>query len=507
MKNVMEKLKILSDSAKFDVSCSTSGVARRNNGKIGNAADFGICHTWSADGRCISLLKVLFTNKCVYDCEYCINRRSSDVERASFEPEELAKLTIEFYRRNYIEGLFLSSAVDVSPDHTAEKIWKCLRMLRKEYGFAGYIHAKMIPGTSPELIHAIGLEADRVSVNIEMPSSESLSLLAPQKKPKEIFSHMRQITNTLIERKSLKGPGTMFKGQNVNDPANYLDPAGSSIPEGPKVSEDPEKYEHQIVATPEQGKAASGNQLAKRKKRRKEVFAPAGQTTQMIVGAAGDTDYKIMKTSEALYRSFKMKRVYFSAYVPVVQSSKLPDPFTAPPLRREHRLYQADWLLRFYGFGTEELFDDKHPDLDLEVDPKIAWALRNMHMFPVEINKASMDMLLRVPGIGTVSAMRILRQRRLASISFDDLKKMGVVTKRARFFITCRGRYYGEKTFTSEFVRGKLTEADQGTQMSMFDTAKLPLIGAEEKKTGPVISGAAIGTAGGRRLINAGLSV
>ena len=513
MKDVMEKLKILSDSAKFDVSCSSSGVARRNNGKIGNAADFGICHTWSADGRCISLLKVLFTNKCVFDCEYCINRRSADVERASFEPEELAKLTIEFYRRNYIEGLFLSSAVDVSPDHTAEKILRCLRMLRKDYGFAGYIHAKMIPGTSPELIHAVGLEADRVSVNIEMPSSESLSLLAPQKKPKEIFSHMRQITNTLIERKGLKGPGTMFKGQNVNDPANYLDPVGASIPEGGTVKGDPEKYEHQIIKASDKdlttGSGPAGRALAKRK-RNKEVFAPAGQTTQMIIGAAGDSDYKIMKTSEALYRSFKMKRVYFSAYVPVVQSAKLPDPFTAPPLKREHRLYQADWLLRFYGFGAEELFDDKHPDLDLEVDPKISWALRNIHMFPVEINKASFDMLLRVPGIGTTSALRIVRQRRLASVSFDDLKRMGVVVKRARFFITCRGKYYGENTFTPEFIRDKLTDAEQGTQMSMFDTAKLPLLDGGTAKqamfTGPTAERIAENT-GERGLADAGLSL
>ncbi len=470
MKEVMEKLKILADSAKFDVSCSSSGVSRRNNGKIGSAADFGICHTWSADGRCVSLLKVLFTNKCVYDCEYCVNRRSADVERAAFTPEELAKLTIEFYRRNYIEGLFLSSAVDISPDHTAEKIWHCLHMLRKDYGFAGYIHAKLIPGTSEELIHAIGLEADRVSVNIEMPSSESLSLLAPQKKPKEIFSHMRQITNTLIERKGLKGPGTMFKGQDINDPSNYLDPAGSRIPQGGRVAEDPEKYEYQVARTDEVNKPVP------RKKRKKEAFAPAGQTTQMIVGAAGDSDYKIVKTSEALYRSFKMKRVYFSAYVPAVTSPKLPDPFTAPPLKREHRLYQADWLLRFYGFGAEELFDDKHPDLDLEVDPKISWALRNMHMFPVEINRAPLEMLLRVPGIGTVSAMRILRQRRLASVSFDDLKKMGVVTKRARFFITCRGKYHGERIFTAEFVRGIITEAEQGVQMSLFDKSKAPQI-------------------------------
>lgn len=438
MKDIYEKLRILADSAKFDVSCSTSGVARRNKGRIGNAAEAGICHSWSADGRCISLLKVLFTNKCAYNCEYCVNRRTADVERAGFEPDELARLVIEFYRRNYIEGLFLSSAVEISPDHTAEKILTCLQTLRHKYGFAGYIHAKIIPGVSPELVHRIGLEADRLSVNAEFPSRESLGRLAPQKTLGGIVSPMQQITNTLIERKALKGPGTMFKGQDINSENNLL-------------------------------RAMGDEDLPMVGRRKKEVFAPAGQTTQMIIGAGNESDLQIIKTSENIYKRFKMKRVYYSAYIPVVDSPMLPDVFTAPPLAREHRLYQADWLLRFYGFSADEIVDAKHPYLEDEVDPKVTWALRHLDMFPMEINKAKMEELLRIPGIGTVSALRITRQRRVRAVRYEDLKKMGVVLKRAKYFLTCGGRYYGDRNFTPENIRSGLLDMSSGQQISMFD--------------------------------------
>lgn len=472
MENTFEKLKILADGAKYDVSCSSSGVERNNTGKIGNSAAAGICHSWSADGRCISLLKILFTNKCVYDCEYCVNRRTADVPRASFEPRELARLTIEFYRRNYIEGLFLSSAVEVSPDYTAERIMYCIKLLRDEYGFGGYIHAKIIPGVSPEILHQIGLLADRLSINIELPTKESLSLLAPQKKPKNIFTPMRQITQTLTERRQLKGPGTMFKNQDIYSVGNlssggklsYLEPEGENLTSGDGSLTD-----------------LAGNPLAVResRKRGKEKFAPAGQTTQMIIGASPESDRQIVKTSEDLYRNFKMKRVYFSAYIPISNSPLLPTPFTAPPLAREHRLYQADWLLRFYGFSADEILDEKTPFLDLELDPKISWALRNIDKFPMEINKASLDELLRIPGVGTTSAFRIVRQRKQAAIQFDDLKKIGVVVKRARYFLTCCGKYYGgaeiapeqikNEVLAAERIRNRLLPIDDNIQISMFN--------------------------------------
>ena len=469
MDKIFEKLTILAESAKYDVSCSSSGVGRRNNGTIGSSDAAGICHTWSADGRCVSLLKVLFSNRCVYDCEYCVNRRSADVERVSFEPEELARLTIEFYRRNYIEGLFLSSAVDRSPDYTAERILECLRLLRHKYGFAGYIHAKIIPGVSQELVHAIGLEADRLSVNIEMPTSRSLEMFAPQKKPKQIFAPMRQITNSLIERNALKGPGSMFKGQDINSPENYLSGSGKLSVNGEVLREN-QNYDHGETTVLTKGRP------------KKEVFAPAGQTTQMIIGAGQETDLQILTTTENLYHTFKMKRVYYSAYVPVVSSPILPDRGTLPPLAREHRLYQADWLLRFYGFNVNELLDDSNPDLDPDVDPKVTWALRHLDQFPVEINKAPMDMLLRIPGVGNISARRILRQRRVRAVRYEDLKKMGVVLKRAKHFLTCSGKYYGEKNFLPEVIKGHLLETDGGVQLSLFDQSGGLAVLADNKK-------------------------
>lgn len=467
MEAVMEKLKILADSAKYDVSCSSSGVGRRNNGQIGSAHAAGICHSWSADGRCISLLKVLFSNRCVYDCEYCVNRRTNDFPRASFEPEELARLTVEFYRRNYIEGLFLSSAVEVSPDHTAERILEALILLRHKYGFAGYIHAKIIPGVSAEILHQIGLVADRLSVNIEMPNSESLARFAPQKKPKEIFAPMRQITNSLIERNSLVGPGNMFKGQDVNAPENYL---GSTSPDPGGMS--PALGGVSLGGNSATGHIVNGNggtRSVLKRGREREVFAPAGQTTQMIIGAGGETDQSILTTSENLYRTFKMKRVYYSAYVPVVESPILPDRRTAPPVAREHRIYQADWLLRFYGFSVGELFKGNEKNLDPDLDPKVVWALRNLEQFPVEVNKAPYEMLMRIPGIGAISAKRIIRQRKVSAVRFDDLKKMGVVVKRAKYFLTCSGRYYGDRGFAPETIKSSLLQMEDGLQLSMFD--------------------------------------
>lgn len=443
----MTKLAILADSAKYDVSCSTSGAERKNNGKLGNVKQAGICHTWSADGRCVSLLKVLLSNDCVYDCAYCVNRRSAEALRASFEPGELAELTIEFYRRNYIEGLFVSSAVELSPDHTAEKILSTLRILREDYGFAGYIHAKIIPGVSAELVEQIGLLADRLSVNAELPTEKSLALLAPQKKPEGIFRPMGQIKNTLLEYKALKGPGNRYSVL-TRGPEKDMYLGGSSLTARQQALQ--------------QGNALTGAH-------RKAMFAPAGQTTQMIIGATPESDRQIIKLAESMYRTFQLKRVYFSAYVPVVSSPILPGLSQGTPLKREHRLYQADWLLRFYGFSADELLDEQQPFLDPDLDPKIMWALRHPEIFPLEINKASLEELLRIPGIGMVSARRIVRQRRLCPIKFEDLKKMGMTVKRAKYFITCQGRYYGGTDWEPQRIRSSLLPESDGFQLSMFD--------------------------------------
>lgn len=435
---ILEKLTLLAEGAKYDVSCSSSGVGRRNQGGLGSASSAGICHSWSRDGRCISLLKVLLSNRCVYDCAYCVNRRSNSIPRTAFEPRELAELTFSFYRRNYIEGLFLSSAVDGSPDQTAERMVESLRLLRREYSFGGYIHTKIIPGTDPVLVHQLGLLADRLSINLEVPSPEGLARLAPQKKPSAIFSPMRQITGTLMEQRSLSGPGTMFK----NKPASPLAPLGGV---------------DSFFLPEEEGEKVNLPSLT-----RKEPFAPAGQTTQMMVGASGESDQQILLTSEKLYHTFLVKRVYFSAYVPLVDSPILPSLYSKPPLAREHRLYQADWLLRFYGFAASELFTDKETNLDPELDPKITWALRNIHHFPMEINKVSFEELLRIPGIGVQSALRIVNQRKVSHVQYDDLKRIGVVLKRARFFLTCNGKYYGGRDVIPEYIRAQELKTAQG---------------------------------------------
>jgi putative DNA modification/repair radical SAM protein len=451
---ILEKLKILTEGAKYDVSCVSSGVDRTNVGRLGNACAGGICHAWAADGRCISLLKTLLTNRCVYDCKYCVNRRGADVARASFEPSELAELVMEFYRRNYIEGLFLSSAVEISPDDTAERMFEALRLLREGHGFAGYIHAKLIPGLSPELTLRLGFLADRLSVNVELPSEKSLGLLAPQKRPKGIFGPMRQVAQVLAERKTLGGSGAPGFPAALGAPA----PTGAG----------------ELL-----GMAREASLAARRGGGRyKERFAPGGQSTQMIVGASPESDRHIIKTSEALYKTFRLKRVFFSAYIPVAEAPELPPVWQAPPLKREHRLYQADWLLRFYGFTADEILDEGQPFLDPLVDPKLGWALRHIEQFPLELNKAPLEAILRVPGVGTLSAMRITRQRRVCAVKYDDLKKMGVALKRAKYFITCSGKYYGggelepvyikNMLLSSDEIRKQLTE-ETSPQISMFD--------------------------------------
>ena len=417
---VMDKLTILADAAKYDAACTSSGVVRGGRaGTIGTATNSGCCHTFSADGRCVSLLKVLYTNYCCYNCAYCVNRRSNDVPRTAFTPRELAELTIQFYRRNYIEGLFLSSAVLKSPDYTTERMIETLRLLRTEYHFNGYIHAKAIPGADPGLTYALGLLADRLSVNIELPSEGSLQLLAPDKTRAAIFKPMAQIRDGAAQSKA-----------------------------------ELKLYRH-----------------APR-------FAPAGQSTQMIVGATPESDRHILSLTEGLYRKYRLKRVFFSAYMPVSDHKSLPVPAGfKPPLLREHRLYQADWLLRFYGFTAQEILDDSHPNFDEALDPKSDWALRHPEFFPVEVNRADYEAILRVPGIGMRGAERIVAARRYGPLSFEGLKRLGIVMKRAQYFITCSGRMLPGLRCSQDSVYRRLTGLEQAAlgageswqQLSLFD--------------------------------------
>lgn len=418
--DVLEKLTILTDAAKYDAACTSSGGSRTSKkGYIGNTSTSvaGCCHTFSADGRCVSLLKVLMTNKCVYDCKYCVNRRSNDTRRASFTPRELADLTIQFYRRNYIEGLFLSSGVFRSPDYTTELMIQALRLLREQYRFNGYIHAKAIPGTAPELVEQLGLLADRLSVNIELPSEAGLRTLAPDKTKNAILAPMRQIqTRNQQNREELV------------------------------------KYRHA------------------------PKFAPAGQSTQLIVGATQDSDFHILRLTQGLYDRYRLKRVFYSAYVPVVEHALLPAKDVEPPLLREHRLYQADWLLRFYGFRAEELLDAQHPDFDPRVDPKCSWALAHLDFFPVEVNTADYESLLRVPGVGVTSARRILSARRAGRLQIGDLRKLGVVMKRAQYFLTASGKIPDGLHFTPDSLLRGLIAAEwpllpqqEAVQLSLFD--------------------------------------
>jgi len=460
--HVLSKLKILTDAAKYDVSCSSSGHERRGkSGHIGSAAAMGVCHSWTADGRCISLLKVLYTNRCVYDCAYCINRRSAQVERASFTCRELADITMEFYRRNYIEGLFLSSAVDGSPDKTTEEMYEALRILREEYGFLGYIHAKIIPGVSAELLNKIGLVADRLSVNIEFPTREGLEQFAPQKKPEAILKPMQQITETMAEQRALVGAGNKYSHYRYKAPVLEESAKPFSFIAGQPSSDNP------MQAFTSIGSELTLRQKDARDMTKKQRFSPAGQTTQLMIGATGDSDLQILNLSHSMYKKFFMRRVYFSAYIPLLEAPSLPPVGSTVPLAREHRLYQADWLMRFYGFTADEIVDKTNPNLDLELDPKVSWALRHLELFPMEINKVTPEELLRIPGIGNVSAVRILRQRKYAPLGYDDLKRIGVVLKRAKYFITVKGKYFGSSVLEQN-LREHLLMQTGGIQLDML---------------------------------------
>ncbi len=408
-----EKLKILTESAKYDVSCSSSGSGRKNTGGMGNGYVAGCCHSFTPDGRCISLLKILLSNDCIYNCKYCPNRLDADVPRVSATPEEICELTIDFYKRNYIEGLFLSSAVCKNPDYTMERLVLTVKKLRTEYRFHGYIHLKGIPRADPKLMEEAAKYADRMSYNIELPSEKSLKLLAPQKSKESLLLPIKELSAQKKQFAEEKRKG-LFKGH----------------------------------------------------------FLPAGQTTQMIIGASPEPDGQILRLTQALYRTTEMKRVYYSSYVPVVKDALLPD--VGAGQLREHRLYQADWLLRFYGFSVEEIVPEGE-NLSMEYDPKCAWALRNMHLFPVEINRAPLEVLLRVPGIGAKNAYKIIEARKYATLSFEDLTKMRIALKRAKHFITCNGKFFGAKNETS--VRGLLVAAEtqeSAQQLDLFNMFSTP---------------------------------
>ena len=431
-----EKLRILADAAKYDAACTSSGVDRKNGSMgTGNAVACGICHSFSADGRCISLLKILLTNDCCYDCVYCVNRVGNDTERATFSPDEVCTLTMGFYRRNYIEGLFLSSAVYRNPSYTMELIYETVLRLRTVYHFHGYIHVKAIPGADPQLIQQTGFLVDRMSCNLELPTAEGLRSLAPNKPRRQLLKPMRQIQQQITVSK------------------------------------------HEVALY-----------------RHAQPFVPAGQSTQMIIGATGESDYQIMSVSEALYGRFKMKRVFYSAYVGVNEDSRLPAVGTLPPLLREHRLYQADWLIRFYGFKAAELLSKRQPNFNLLLDPKCDWAVRHLEAFPVEVMTADYYQLLRVPGLGVNSARRICRARRYGGRRFEDLKKMGVVLKRAMYFITCQGRVYMPFRMDERFITTNLLglkerlpenvvrSGDTFRQLDLFDDFHLQMPVEQEDK-------------------------
>lgn len=434
--SLREKLAILADAAKYDVACTSSGVDRRSRpGQLGNTAACGICHTFASDGRCISLLKILFTNECIHDCKYCLNRCSNDIPRATFTPEEVCTLTVEFYRRNYIEGLFLSSGIVQSADYTMEQICLTLKMLREEYHFNGYIHCKSIPGASPEWVEEAGWYADRMSVNLELPTAEGLRQLAPGKTRKTILTPMRQIQSGVAESRDLLG----MKGGNQSAYWYTQKRLGRRLPSSDLTAALKVSSKKESISS--LSRSAGETSLATwRRRDTSRGFVPSGQSTQMIIGATGESDYEIMAVTEALYQNFDLKRVFYSAFINVNQDPAMTQASLTPPLRREHRLYQADFLLRFYGFQAKELLTEKRPFFNTYLDPKCDWALGHLEQFPVEISRADYQTLLRVPGIGTKSARRILQARRTGSISFSSLKTMGVVLKRAIYFITCHGK-------------------------------------------------------------------
>ncbi|WP_299779670.1 putative DNA modification/repair radical SAM protein [uncultured Formosa sp.] len=407
---VQEKLNILADAAKYDVSCSSSGSNRANTNKgLGDASNSGICHTYTEDGRCVSLLKILLTNHCIFDCAYCVTRKSNDIKRAAFQVQEVVDLTINFYRRNYIEGLFLSSGIFKSADYTMERLVAVAKKLRLEENFNGYIHLKSIPGASDELMREAGLYADRLSVNIEIPTAEGLKLLAPDKNRADFIKPMEKVKNEIIQYKSEK-----------------------------KL----------IKSTPK--------------------YAPAGQSTQMIVGASGENDMQIMYTSNYFYKNFNLKRVYYSGYVPISYDTRLPQIGTPVPMLRENRLYQTDWLLRFYGFNIEEILNEQNQHLDLDIDPKLGWALRNLHEFPVDVNKADKRMLARIPGLGMKSVFKILHARRYRQLNWDHLKAIGVSLNRAKYFMICASNQFESRDLTAEKIKGLILQNSKSKYTNML---------------------------------------
>ncbi|HHU73253.1 MAG TPA: putative DNA modification/repair radical SAM protein [Clostridiales bacterium] len=480
--SIQKKLEILSDAAKYDVACTSSGVNRSGKGDgMGNSLACGICHSFSADGRCISLLKVLFTNECIFDCKYCANRSSNDVVRASFTPEEISELTMEFYRRNYIEGLFLSSGILISPNHTMELILEALRLLREVHHFNGYIHCKAIPGADPALIEVLGWYADRMSINLELPTAQSLRELAPHKNRKNILKPLRQIQLRREHTKDYLGlPGGKqslaqfipdYHSSNGTQLVRKVWSANAVVPD-PQIQE--------ILTSETRLSPYWNNPIMDRK------YVPAGQSTQMIIGATKETDYQIMTVAETLYDNFDLKRVFYSAFMNVNQDSRLPDTSQGPPLLREHRLYQADWLLRFYGFEVKELLNEENPNFNVLLDPKCDWALRHLDLFPVEVNTANLSTLLRVPGIGTNSARRIIMARKSAKLEFNDLKKLGVVLKRALYFITCNGKMMYPIKIEEDFITRQLISSKDRLlkgiepditykQLSLFDDVNFVL--------------------------------
>ncbi len=470
-----EKLTILADAAKYDVACTSSGSDRRGKkGSLGNAFSAGICHSFASDGRCISILKILLSNECIYDCKYCLNRRSNDHPRATFTPEEVCTLTVEFYKRNYIEGLFLSSGIVKNPAYTMEQMYRALYLLRTQYHFRGYIHVKTIPGADPEIIERTGYLADRMSTNVELPTREGLETLAPGKTHQKILAPLRQIQSGIGQHRLSQGKSPRLERHQINAhlPGNIFERA--------QALELEEKSARAMAIMPSS----------------EASFVPAGQSTQMIVGATRENDYQLLMTSQALYQRFDLKRVFYSAYVPLNEDALLPEKDTPVPLLREHRLYQADWLLRYYGFSAEELLSPEKPNFNVLLDPKCDWALRHLEIFPVEVNKASYDLLLKVPGIGVKSAMRIVKARRSGTLDFDGLKRIGVVLKRAKYFITCKGKMMYHIPIEEDFLTRQLTGEDARTtwemghpqtyrQLSLFDDMQLvaPPTVEDTKKT------------------------
>lgn len=501
--DVMKKLQILADSAKYDVACTSSGSNRKGvAGAIGNSVAPGICHTFSADGRCISLLKVLYTNHCIFDCKYCINRSSNDVVRTSFTPEEVCALTIEFYRRNYIEGLFLSSGINQTPNKTMAEIVETLMLLREKYHFNGYIHCKAIPGADPDLVELAGWYADRMSVNLELPTTEGLRALAPHKNRKNILLPMRQIQSGIEENMQALGVNdsrgrywytarelgrkeedcTLLLREQLRQKILLQEKEKSILlAETSDVRQTTSDVFPAVLKTTSSEKELPGLHMKQEAKWANQShtgrFVPAGQSTQMIIGATKESDYQILSVSEALYKKFDLKRVFYSAFIRVNDDSALPVIPGGPPLLREHRLYQADWLLRYYGFEAKELLSEKQPNFNEFLDPKCDWALRHPEQFPVEINRADYYTLLRVPGIGVKSARRIVQARKTARLDFSDLKKVGVVLKRAIYFITCGGSFYYSMKITEGMILQNLLlseklpkqEDTKYQQLSLFD--------------------------------------